>query len=448
MSASRDRDRGLFAEPLVDGHRILPVLLEDLRRAEREIHVAMFLFFRDPIGLEIANVLVERARAGVRVRVLLNRAKTALGDPFSTGEKEMMDQDPYVDWDPTDTTPLCEMLTAGGVEVHDTNIDYDREVPVSEPRLASLAAQIREGIDVDELHVDHRKIIVIDGVVGYAGGANIGAQYMSHGAFDPSIDAREEAKAWKEAGSREPWWKWHDSLTRFEGSVVRELDAHFRDRWILDGGSAFALSDVASSTPRSPRGFPVDACTVLVNQPSREANAIRERYVALIAASERSIFIENPYFYHPSVIEALVLAKRARPALEVTVIGPALAWNDNAFSHDAQQHEYAALLACGVAVYEYQNHFTHLKTAVFDERWSIHGSTNLNFRSLEDDKDFELVVVVDGPALARHLLETVRDVDLRASKRFTEEDLHGGLSGLRVRARDPRTLLLVSRKVL
>ena len=64
--------------------------------------------------------------------------------------------------------------------------------------------------------------------------------------------------------------------------------------------------------------------------------------------------------------------------------------NDNSFAEDAQQHEYARMLAASIEVYEYQKHFNHLKLAVFDERWAIHGSTNLNFRSLEDDKDFEL----------------------------------------------------------
>jgi phosphatidylserine/phosphatidylglycerophosphate/cardiolipin synthase-like enzyme len=87
--------------------------------------------------------------------------------------------------------------------------------------------------------------------------------------------------------------------------------------------------------------------------------------------------------------------------------------------------------------------------AVFDERISIHGSTNLNYRSLENDKDFEMVVVVEDEALARQVLAEVRDVDLRYSRRFTRKEIDGTLAGrFRVKTRDPRTLLLLSRRML
>lgn len=99
-------------------------------------------------------------------------------------------------------------------------------------------------------------------------------------------------------------------------------------------------------------------------------------------------------------------------------------------------------------MYEYGNHFTHLKTAVFDERWSIHGSTNLNYRSLERDKDFEIVVLVDDEPFARWILEHVRDVDVRASRRIGETDVHGSIDAFRRRVRDPRTIALMARRML
>src|SRR5450432_1206379 len=160
-----DASVGNCAELLVNGDRILPSLLDDLRAARHEIHVSIFLFFRDPIGEEIASALCEKAAQGVRVRVLLNIEKTAMGDPFSTGEKEMMKHDPNIDYDPTDVTPLCKKMRDAGVEVFDTNIDYDAPVIADDPRLSSLAAQIRGTISIDDLHIDHRKIIVLDGRV-------------------------------------------------------------------------------------------------------------------------------------------------------------------------------------------------------------------------------------------------------------------------------------------
>lgn len=442
------------AKLLVDGHRILPALLADLAAARREIHLSVFLFFRDPIGLQVAAALAERARAGVAVRILMNKAKTGMGDPFSTGEKRMMRHDPNVDYDPLDIGPLCDALTNAGAQVVDTDIDYDRIVRVKEGRLASLAAQIRDSIDVDILHVDHRKLIVIDGRVAYVGGANIGAQYLFNVPFDPDVDAREEGEARRRSGLPEPWWKWHDSLTRFEGPVVTAVDDEFYSRWLLDGGDEFQRSPplelpTPNQTHDADRGDPLDAAEVFTNSPDGQPNAIRELYLRLIAEAEHSIFIENPYLYHPVIVDALCAAKRERPGLSVVLILPSEKHNDNSFAQDAQQHSYAQLLAASVEVYEYERHFNHLKLAVFDERLAIHGSTNLNFRSLEDDKDFELVVLAHGRDFARNNLREVRDVDCRHARRITKRDLRGlTLRALRLRVRHPWTWLLASRRVL
>lgn len=433
------------AQLLIDGHRILPALLRDIAEARRCIHLAMFLFFHDPIGDEVAQALARKADEGVKVRVLLNLEKTEMGDPFSTGEKRMMRHDPNVHHDPTDAGPLCQFLREHGVEVVDTNIDYDKDVPAGDARLRSLAAQIRDTISIDDLHVDHRKIVIIDGRVAYCGGANVGAQYLYHEPFEPELDARLEGDRRKKRGLPEPWWKWHDSLTRFEGPLARELDEHFRDRFILDGGKEY---DPPEPLEPEPRGRPIAKAEVLLNEPNDQPNQVRERYVELIRSARESIFIENPYLYHPSIVDSLIAAKKARPGLRVDLVLPARRHNDNAFAHDAQQHAYKGYLEAGIGVYEYENHFNHLKIAAFDGRVSIHGSTNLNYRSLENDKDFELVVCVEDEGLARQVLSDVRDVDVRFSRRFTRRDLRGLHGRFRVRTRDPRTLLLVSRKVL
>ena len=436
-----------YADLLVDGHRVLPSLLRDIADARRSIHVSIFLFFRDPVGEEIAGALARKAKEGIQVRVLLNMEKTHMGDPFSTGEKRMMRHDPSVHHDPTDVAPLCEFMRKNGIEVADTNIDYDHVVHIGDARLRSLAAQIRDTIAVDDLHVDHRKIIVIDGRVAYCGGANIGAQYFFHEAFDPERDSRVEAEERKRRRLPEPWWKWHDSLTRFEGPIAQEIDHHFRDRWILDGGKDFQpLEPMPGDAP--PRGRPIDKAEVLLNEPNDQPNQVRERYVELIRGARESIFIENPYMYHPAIVNALVESKRARPSLRVDLVMPARTWNDNSFAHDAQQHVYSRYLDAGINVFEYQNHFNHLKIAAFDSRWSIHGSTNLNYRSLENDKDFELNVCVEDEGLAKEVLSEVRDIDIRYSKRFTKRDLRGLRGRFRVRTRDPRTVLLMSRRVL
>src|SRR5690242_16026880 len=105
-----------YAAMLVNGDRILPALLRDLNAARTSIHVSMFLWFHDAVGKEIAQAVMRKAREGVQVRVLINIEKTAMGDPFSTGEKAMLKLDPEMTDDPHDLKPMCDALRSAGVE--------------------------------------------------------------------------------------------------------------------------------------------------------------------------------------------------------------------------------------------------------------------------------------------------------------------------------------------
>ncbi len=431
-----------WAENLVDGHRALPALLQDLAAARSTIHASIFLFFNDPVGQEIERVLRARARAGVAVRILLNLEKTEMGDPFSTGEEEMMEEDPSFPDDAMDVEALVRRLRGDGVRVLDSNLDYDRRPPTDDPALLEQARLIHDTSRMDAAHVDHRKVVTVDGRVGYCGSANFGAQYLFHAPFDPRVEAKAEAERTRRAGGPEPWWKWHDGFVRLEGPVVADIDACFRERWVLDGGDDYGRAAVLPGEAPS-RGVPIVRATLHKNQPDSTPNQVRRLFLECIASARDSIFIENPYVYHPAIVAALVAARRARPSLRVDLVVPGMRWNDNEYSQDAMQHHYRALLRAGVSVFEYQNHFTHLKLATFDGGVSIAGSANLNFRSLEDDTDFELVVRLEGEAFAREVNAGVRDVDLRFSRPMRERDL-----SLRERIRDPRTVLLVARRLI
>ena len=254
----------------------------------------------------------------------------------------------------------------------------------------------------------------------------------------------------KAAGSPEPWWKWHDSLTRFEGPLAEELELQFHARFVLDGGEEYEPLLALPGPERAGGGaLAIASARMYWNVPDDQPNEVLGLYLERIAAAEQSIFIENPYLYHPTVVEALCAARRARPQLRVELVVPARRHNDNAFGQDAQEHYYAAFLACGIEVWEYQHHFNHLKIAVFDERHSIHGSTNLNHRSLEPDKDFELVVLVEDAAFARRILTQTRDIDVRYAHRITAKDVHGASwRALTRRRRNPWTLAMLWRKQL
>jgi cardiolipin synthase len=423
---------GNRAENLVDGHRTLPVLLADLAAARSTIHISIFLFFNDPIGKEIERVLCERVRAGVKIRILVNLQKTEMGDPFSTGEEEMMEEDPDFPDDAMDVEALAHRLRTSGIKVLDSNLDFDKVPDTQDSKLCEQARLIKETSRMDAAHVDHRKLITIDGRIAYCGSANFGAQYLFHIPFDPAIEAHEEADRARKAKGTEPWWKWHDGFVRF--------DAYFRERWVLDGGDDYgSVTTIGRAGP--PSGLPVGEVSLRANQPDNQPNKVREVFLECIAEAQKSIFIENPYVYHPAIIAELCAA--ARRGAQVDLVVPALKWNDNEYSQDAMQHEYPKLLEAAVRVYEYQNHFTHLKMATFDERVSIVGSANLNFRSLENDNDFELVARVESEDFARGINAEVRDVDVPFSQK-----IEAGKVGFRARVRDPRTMFLVWRRLL
>jgi phosphatidylserine/phosphatidylglycerophosphate/cardiolipin synthase-like enzyme len=413
-----------FVDNLVDGNTVLPRLLGDIMAASRTINIAVFLFFNDPIGQEIANALIDRARAGAKVRVLVNLEKTALGDPFSTGEKGMFDEDPHFSGDPLDSEGLARMLRNGGVEVIDTNIDYDRIVNTDDPAFNADETDIRNTIDIDALHVDHRKIVTIDGRIGYCGSANFGAQYLYHEPFDPNRLARDEATERIRNDLPEPWVKWHDGLVRFEGPTVAQFDRVFRERWVLDGGGDFGPTQPAAAGSGA-TGAGVVNLQIIVGQPNGKTNPVRELFKRMIASASGSIFIEHSYLYHPEIVDALIAARRRNRHLRIDLILPAAALNDSSLSADAQEFRYQRYIRAGIRVFEYQNHFTHMKIATFDERFSIVGSTNLNYRSLDNDRDFEVAVLAESPELAQQINRDVRDVDLAHVREFTRRDVLG-----------------------
>lgn len=212
--------------------------------------------------------------------------------------------------------------------------------------------------------------------------------------------------------------------------------------------SGLTIVNLSACTERT-RGMRVSSARVIKNEPSSRTNEIRATFLDRILAAERSIFIENPFLYHPAIVDALLVAKRERPLLQVTLIVPAGRWNQNKYTYDAQQHHYSAHIDAGLEVFEYQNHFSHLKLATFDMRWVIVGSANLNFRSLGDDKDFEACVLIESGDLARSIDREVRAEDIRWSKRIAQEDVHGASwSALRVRVRGPRTLMMIAAREL
>lgn len=409
-----------FARNLVNGDVTLPRLIQDVLLAQIEINITIYLFFSDLIGEEFADVLIQKASHPdnpIPVRLILDINKTKLG------HLDLQDK----------TDKLITKMRAGGVLVIDSSIDYDTIIETNNTEYNNTAKAIRETVAIDAAVVDHRKLITIDGTIAYCGSANVGAEYLYHIPFDPTRDSKEEAELAQETNQPEAWEKWHDGLVRFIGPVVRHFNDFFRERWVLDGGMDFPPAQFDPVHLAALDGYAADEIKIVAGQPVGTTNAVRELYVNMINNAVNSIFIENPYLYHPDIVDALIGAKLINPYLRIDLVLPNKSKDDSVLSFDAQQFRYQRYLPVGINVYEYNNHFNHMKLAAFDDRYVIIGSANLNYRSLEHDRDFELVVLIDCPRFAEDINTTVRDIDISRSKNYSLSDIDSRCSPINFR---------------
>lgn len=274
---------------LTDGPHVIIPLMQDLKNASSTIHLSMLLFFNDKAGNAIADALIERAQNNVEVRVLFNfmATKTVHLPEFGLAE---------------DANAIAEKMRAGGVAVIDSHTDYDRIIALSGPTLKYKkefkAVSCSTRADVD--NADHRKLILIDSDIGYCGSANIGDEYLYTKPFTPSEDSHE----------------WHDGLARFQGPVVGVMEEIFKSRWVLDGEEDYEIR-----FPDYP-GDSIDTSMQVYTATPGFKNSIRKLYVQQIRKATSSIFIENPYLFHPIIIEELISARQRRPELAVTLIVP------------------------------------------------------------------------------------------------------------------------------
>ncbi len=340
---------GLDAVRLLrDGSAAFPAMLDAIARAEREVLFEMYWVGADRIGDRFRAALVERARAGVSVRVLFDSIGS-LGTPASW-------------WSP---------LVEAGAEIHEFS------------PLSPLSRRFRFG---ELTKRDHRKILVVDCVVGFTGGINIGELW------DPP-DSPETA--------------WRDDVIEVRGPSARLLRSAFFDVW-----------------QRCARAIPTDAiCATVAGQVEvlsnriarRPDRAIRRRYRTLVGHAKTSIDIASAYFL-PGRGFLHALRRAARRGVRVRVLVPE--HSDVWIVGMAMTSLYGRLLADGVEVFLYRPRVLHSKTAIFDRRLTTIGSHNLDEWSSRFD--LECNVFVDSSEFAQSVSESF-ELDLSVSRRLDLE---------------------------
>ncbi|CAN5709163.1 phospholipase D-like domain-containing protein [soil metagenome] len=299
---------------LHNGDEIFPAMLEAIRGAKVSITFETYVYWSGEIGKEFADALSERARAGVPVHVILDWA----------GSFQM------------DGEVLTQMEEAG--------------------------AQVRKYRPLNWYHVSrlnnrtHRKILVVDGRVGFTGGVGI-ADLWSGRAQDPD--------------------HWRDIHFRVEGPVVAQFQAAFNDNWIKTTGEV--LNDAAFFPPLDPVGE-LDA-HMFIASPSGGGESMHLMYLMAIAASSESIDLAAAYFVPDELlVDALVTAMKRGVRLRILLPGPHL---DSETVKIASRASWGDLLRHGADIRIYQPTMLHTKLLVVDGEFVSVGSTNFDMRSLK-----------------------------------------------------------------
>lgn len=334
-----------------DGHEKFNSLFEDLKKAKHHINIEYFTIYDDQLGKKLRKILVQKAREGVQVRVLY--------DLFgSKGSKQKF---------------FKELIQAGG-EV----------TPFMKSKLGYYSFRIN--------FRNHRKIVVIDGSVGYIGGFNIGDQYL---------------------GRNKRFGNWRDTHLRLEGSVVLQLQSRFFMDWNASAKRQkvqfsldyFPQSNVQNNIPMQ----------IVSSGPENDIQKIKQGYIKMIMGAKHSIWIETPYFIpDDALMEALLIAIRS--GIEVRIVIPQMP--DHPFVYRATEYYVQQLLKAGARIYSYQNGFMHAKTIVVDNMITSVGSANWDIRSFK--LNFEANAFMYDPKVAEQIIATIKN-DLKDARELDEE---------------------------
>jgi cardiolipin synthase len=237
----------------------------------------------------------------------------------------------------------------------------------------------------------HRKLLVVDGRVGFTGGVGIADLWSGH-----AQDAEH----------------WRDMHFRVEGPVAAQMQAAFNDNWIKTTG--VVLNGEAYFPPQQAVGG-MDA-HVFVASPSGGSESMHLMYLLAIAAAERSIDLQAAYFVpDPLIIKALLAARQRGVRVRVVVPGRHI---DSDTVRLASKAQWGALLAAGVEIYEYQPTMMHNKLLIVDGLMVSVGSTNFDVRSFQLNDEASLNVYDAG--FAARMTE-VFEADLKPTVRYTHE---------------------------
>jgi cardiolipin synthase len=348
---------GGTAELLNNGDAYFPRILEDVERARSTINFAVYIWEPGEMSERMLALLTRKATEGVLVRVLLD----AVGGLRIPGDA------------------VARLEQAGG--------RINRFRPAVFGKLLRLHKR------------NHRRAIVIDGSIGYLGGAAI-------------------ADKWK-GDARSPD-EWRDSMVRVTGTAADAVQSAFTELWaytcgeILTGSAFFPSHVEQPAQELPPAARRLRRHIAVVSSPSDDEYPLRLFFILTFLAARERLYLSTPYFV-PDANTRAIVARRARQGVDVRILVPG-GHTDAIPIRLTGRHYYDELLAAGVRIYEYEPTMMHVKLCVADGAWSIAGSANMDIRSKELNN--ENVIGIQDRAFAADVERTFH-ADLERAREIT-----------------------------
>lgn len=336
---------------LLNGDEIFPAILEAIGSAQRTITYAQYFYEEGEMPRQIAAALADRCRSGIRAHILLDGFGALL---MPAEYREMM------------TSAGCEVITFR---------------PLSPLVLLSPFGLGREN------NRSHRRILVVDGRIGFTGGVGVSPKWLGNG---------------RSKGL------WRQTDVRIEGPVVASLQGAFVENWleatgnVLGGETYFPHPGARGSV----------TAQVVHSSPAEGSFSMYTMFLLAMSSARHSIYITNPYFL-PDSRMTRALTEASRRGVRVALLLPGEI--DNKIVRHASRAGFGELFEAGIEVYEYQAGLLHAKTMAIDGVWATIGSTNLDTRSFALNEEVNLVVY--NPDVARRLERIFAD-DLVYARRI------------------------------
>lgn len=300
-------------------------LFADIDNAKRHIHIEYYVLLDDELGLKLQQALIRKAREGVEIRIIYD----------SFGSRQIKKK--YI-----------EDYRKAGIEIE----------PFLQLSLSRLTSRLN--------YRTHRKIVVIDGQIGYTGGMNVADRYVK--GFE--------------------WGCWRDTHLRIEGKGVQGLQSVFLIDWyfvsqtLITSRDYFPILDNYGHSPMQ----------IVNSGPLSSLNEISHGILQAIYDARESIFIQTPYFLPPDAMSDALQAAAIR-GVDVRVMMSKR--SDMLLVQRASFSYVKNMLKAGVKVYMYEKGFLHSKMMVFDASLTLVGSANFDARSFEQNFEIEAFVYDD-----------------------------------------------------